>query len=316
VFKDATQQKIEAEYLLYTKLPTNKSLKAIVINCPVNKVVCLSSAYLGFISRLNLDSTIVGIDNGDYINNSIVLKNIQNGKVAELAKAGNINYELVATLNPAVIFTYPRGMDNIIVNNKVVTCNEFLETTPLAQAEWIKFIACFYNEEIKADSIFSAIENKYMRLKKLTDTLKNKPTVLTELSMGDTWFIPGGKSYLSILLKDAGADYLFKNDTSSGSIPLSYEYVYNKALGADYWLNLHLSQTKNDVKQKDNRYIKIKAYTNGNLYNNNNILNSKGGNAFWETGVCSPDEVLSDMIKIFHPQLLPSHNLIYYKKLP
>ncbi|BAL99694.1 MAG: hypothetical protein KatS3mg049_2263 [Caldilinea sp.] len=51
------------------------------------------------------------------------------------------------------------------------------------------------------------------------------------------------------------------------------------------------------------------------MYNNNARLNEYGGNDYWEGGLANPDVVLADLIKIFHPELLPDHELVYYRKL-
>jgi iron complex transport system substrate-binding protein len=40
-----------------------------------------------------------------------------------------------------------------------------------------------------------------------------------------------------------------------------------------------------------------------------------GGNEYFETGPAHPDRILADMISIFHPELLPDHELYYYQKL-
>jgi iron complex transport system substrate-binding protein len=51
------------------------------------------------------------------------------------------------------------------------------------------------------------------------------------------------------------------------------------------------------------------------VYNYNNLVNSAGGNAYFEQGVVEPDIILADLIHILHPEVLPSHKLKYYKKL-
>ena len=51
------------------------------------------------------------------------------------------------------------------------------------------------------------------------------------------------------------------------------------------------------------------------IYNNNERISSGGGNDYYESGPINPQKVLADLIKIFHPELLPDHELYYYKKL-
>ena len=117
------------------------------------------------------------------------------------------------------------------------------------------------------------------------------------------------------LLKNAGADYIFKDNDKTASLSLNIEQVISKAVDADYWVNLHYSNTASDVIKQDKRYGIFNAYKKGNLYNNNALVDETGGNAYWESGLNHPDELLADLIKIFHPNLLPNHTLKYYKQL-
>ena len=120
---------------------------------------------------------------------------------------------------------------------------------------------------------------------------------------------------MATLLKDAGATYIFSDNDKTGGVSLNMEQVINKALHADYWLNLHYANTAADIAKLDKRYELFTAYKKRNLYNNNALLNEAGGNAYWEYGLNHPDELLADLIKIFHPTLLPDHTLKYYKRL-
>ena len=51
------------------------------------------------------------------------------------------------------------------------------------------------------------------------------------------------------------------------------------------------------------------------MFNNNRRTNGIGGNDYWESGITNPHLVLADLIKIFHPDLLPDHDLYYYHPL-
>lgn len=47
---------------------------------------------------------------------------------------------------------------------------------------------------------------------------------------------PGGKSTTGRLYQDAGAAYVWAEDEHSGSIPLSFETVFDRGQDADFWL--------------------------------------------------------------------------------
>src|SRR5690606_5534333 len=103
-----------------------------------------------------------------------------------------------------------------------------------------------------------------------------KPSVFSEIKYGDVWYLPGGKSFMAQLLNDASADYIWKSDSSAGSLPLSFEQVYSKAKDADFWLNLPLIKTKKELLSYENRYSEFKAFKDGKLYNNTKTTNDKG----------------------------------------
>ena len=130
-----------------------------------------------------------------------------------------------------------------------------------------------------------------------------------------TWYVPGCQSYLAQYLADAGAELLCVGN-SFGSIPSSFENIFERAATADYWLNVSQSwQNLQDVIREDSRYSDFKAVQKGNVYNNNARLNKNGGNDYWEGGISNPDLILADLINIFHSELLPNHQLFFYQKL-
>lgn len=127
--------------------------------------------------------------------------------------------------------------------------------------------------------------------------------------------MPGGRSYVARFLADAGAAYLWTDDETTGSIPLDFETVFERAADADFWLNPGSWTSRAEAAAADKRYTQFRAYQTGAMYNNNARLNENGGNDYREGGLANPDVVLADLVKIFHPELLPDHELFYYRKL-
>jgi iron complex transport system substrate-binding protein len=198
---------------------------------------------------------------------------------------------------------------------KVCVNADHLEHTPLGRMEWIKFFAAFFSKSEEADSIFTEAKNEYHRLKALVKTTQNRPEVFVNIRYGDVWFMPGGRSYMSSLLQDAGGKYMWAGDNSTGSMQIDFETVYQKAGAAEYWLNTGSWSSIAEVLRNDQRYGAFKAVKTGNVFNNNKRVNKYGGNDYWESGFLKPQVVLADLISIFHPGLLPDHELFYYQKL-
>lgn len=109
------------------------------------------------------------------------------------------------------------------------------------------------------------ISTKYENIAAKTKSIKKRPTTLTGFNFKGIRYAPGCKSYVAKYLADAGSVYLCAND--SGSIPLSFENVFERAASADYWLNLSQSwQSLEDIIAEDNRYADFAAVKKGNVY--------------------------------------------------
>lgn len=266
---------------------------------------------------------LVGISNSKQVNTASVVEKIKTGQVVEIGNNANVNVEKLLELNPDLVTTFGIGNPDIDSYPKLLEAGlkvainaEYMESSPLGQAEWLKFTALFFNHEAKAAKIFEEIAQQYQTIVSLAKSIKNRPTVFVGFNFKGTWYMPGGNSYVAQYLADAGANYLWKEDKSSGSLPLSFEKVFERAVNADYWLNLSQSwKTRKDLLADDNRYAEFKAVKEKNLYNNNARLNTTGGNDYWESGISNPHLVLSDLIKILHPEILPNHQLKYYRQL-
>jgi len=197
----------------------------------------------------------------------------------------------------------------------VVINAEYLEKHPLGRAEWIKFMALFFNKEKTADSVFAVIEKEYLKTKAVADRAPSKRTVLSGIVYGDAWFLPGGQNYAAKLLRDAGYHYLWDDDSTSGFLELSFESVYEKAHGADFWIGVGSFSSLKEVENADHRYARFKPFQQRQVYSSNLRKGSTGGSEFLELGYLRPDIILKDLMKIAHPELMRGHELYFHKRL-
>lgn len=293
-----------------------------IIEVPAKTIVTMSTTYLPALDELGLLDRLVGVDDTTYVNNPTVLKMAAEGKLASIGYGSGVNVEKVLELAPSLVMTYGSGAPEydahpvlLQAGQKVVINAEWMDTTPLGRAEWLKFIAVFFNQEARAEALFNQIEQDYQQLTALTASVSQKPTVFTGSAYQGTWYMPGGQSFAAAFLRDAGADYLWSDDTSTGSLPLSFEAVFEKAKESDYWLNVGFVGALDDLKGMDARYADFAAFQKGNVWNNDARTNGSGGNDYYESAVIHPERVLADLIFIFHPDLLPNHQLMYYRQV-
>ena len=292
-----------------------------IITVPINTVASLSTTHLPHLAKLEVVDKLVGVSNLKIVNTPEVVEKIKADKIAELGN-NNVKVERLLELNPDLVTTYGTGNPQtdsypklLEAGLKVAINAEYMENTPLGRSEWLKFTALFFNQEEKAEKTFSKISKNYQEIAAKTKAIKKRPKVFTGFNFKGTWYVPGCQSYPAKYLADAGAELLCVGD-SSGSVPSSFEYVFERAVSADYWLNVSQSwQSLEDAIREDSRYGDFQAVKKGNVYNNNARLNDNGGNDYWEGGISNPDVILADLIKIFHPELLPNHQLFFYQKL-
>lgn len=294
---------------------------ATFIQVPVRKNVSLSTTQIGFLQELNLIDSIIAVSDAERIFNKNVHANISSGKTQTIGNYNGINEEKILSLQPSLVFAYSFTEGNSSLPKlkslglKIVLVNDYNEIHPLARAEWVKMIAAFYDREALADSVFSEVEQEYLQLSEMAKGVVQKPDVFCNLPWKEIWYMPSGKSYFAKFIDNAGGNYLWKNDTSSRTLNLDFEAVFARAAQAPIWLNPNSAKNLKEIGAQDSKFQLFKAFKAGEVFNNNRMENAGGGNAFWETGVAKPNIVLKDLIRIFHPELLPNYQLMYYQKL-
>jgi iron complex transport system substrate-binding protein len=304
-----------------TRVPTNHP-GAIVIQIPVQKIVVTSSMHVGMADFAGSADVITGLAEAKYVSSPIVRKNLAAGKVAEVGNGSTMNHELIISMKPDLLMTM--GSPDALFNSykpltgagiPVMMNAEWLETDPLGRSEWVKLMAALLNKEELVNQKFDTLVKEYNHMKAFATAVKEKPEVVVGLPFKGSWFVPDGDSYLTQFLKDAGAKYHWSDVISKGSLGLNFETVAPIALKADFWLNMSNAQTKEEIAAADQRYTQFNPYRKGTMYNCNKRTNDIGANDYWESGAVNPHLILADLISIFHPDLLPGHQLVYYKQL-
>ena len=294
------------------------------------KIVVLSTVFAGFLEILGAQSQIVGLDNINFYSDSILLQQCKQNKTEVIGEEAQIQLEKTLALKPDILICNSENFNTTAIGKrlessgtKIICCNNFKEAHPLARAEWIKLFGAITGKLALADSIFEVVTKSYnatLELAKQQTNLsklegKDKPTVLAEAMFGDTWYVPGGKSYTAQLIEDAGGTYCFSNLQPLFTYPKSLEDVLQLAKDADIWIHIGQYKWREEMLQQDTRYGLFKAFQNKQLFNNNKQENSAGGNAFWEIGVGRPDLILHDLYSIFKSPTSIAGKYNYYTKI-
>jgi iron complex transport system substrate-binding protein len=317
----------KTDTLLYVLIQRNKPVpvfpsNAMVIQIPVEKLVVTSSMHIALAEFAGATDIITGLAESKYVSSPAVRKNLASGKIAEVGNGSTMNHELIVAMKPDLVMTmgspdapFARYQPLIGAGIPVMMNAEWLETDPIGRAEWVKLMAALLNREEMVNQKFEAMVKEYNRIKELAAKVTQKPEVVIGMPFKGTWYVPDGDSYATQFLRDAGASYHWSNVIKTGSLALNFETVAPIALRADFWLNMSNANSKEEIAGIDQRYTRFNPYKKGTLYNSNKRMNDIGANDFWESGAVNPHLILADLVKIFHPEILPDHQLFYYKQL-
>ena len=281
------------------------------------QIVCMSSYYIAMLDALGQVDRIVAVSGIDYVSNPYIIAHKDSIK----DMGPEMNYELLLGLKPDVVLLYGIGDAQTAVTDKLkelsipyMYVGEYLEESPLGKAEWMVALSELTDSREKGIEIFSEIPKRYQTLKDLTASVEQRPTVMFNTPWNDSWIMPSTKSYMAQLVNDAGADYIYKENTSNSSAPIGLETAYGLIQKADYWINVDMASTLDELKAVNPKFTDAKSVREKTAYNNNLRLTATGGNDYWESAVVRPDIVLRDLIHIFHPELV-SDSLYYYRHL-
>ncbi len=308
----------------YALVPRERAGEVIIpkeyqpIEVPLNRVICMTTLQLSPFIKLEMSDKIVGLTSTRFLHNQELNDRFEDGTLSRIGIEGEFDTEVVLSIAPELILIspYKRGGYDAVKDLEIpmLAYLGYKELSALGQAEWIKLVGLLLGAEEQAVNRFQDMESRYHELLNLVRDVEYRPTVLSgELHSGN-WYVVGGKSALAQQFRDAGADYFMKNDLESGGFYVDYESVYAEGHNADFWriVNSFNGQYSYDtLLAADSRYVDFEAYRNRNV-----IYCNLRKVPFYENTPMEPEVVLADLIKIFHPHLLPDHQPHYYTKLP
>ena len=288
-----------------------------IIRTPLSRSMIFSTVHCAMLMDFGKQDCIAGVADLKYIKIPWIQQQVKEGKISDVGDGLSPVIEKIIDQRPDALFLSPfensGGYGKLEdIDIPIVECAEYMETTPLGRAEWLRFYGLLFGCEQKADSLFDAIDKNYNHLKTLV-TQKNRPSVLLDNVTGSVWYVPGGKSTIGQMIQDAGGNYPWAADEHSGSVSLPFENVLEKAGEADVWLFRYSSDhdiTYDELRSEHHGYNQFKSFRNQQVYGCNVDLSP-----FYEETPFRPDWLLNDFIRILHPEQDNLAPLRYYKKL-
>ncbi len=306
----------------YVLLPdTDSSVMSIpsgtVVRVPLKKSLVYSGVHAGAIAELGRISAIKGVADADYFTVADIRDGLKKGLVADVGSSMSPDVEKVTELDPDAILASPyQNAGYGIVEDlgiPVIECADYMEPTPLGRAEWIKLLGVLYGNLSEAENIFGKVKVRYEALvESVENDRQNRPKVITERVINGVWFVPGGRSYMSRLITDAGGVNPWMDTSDKGSLQLDFSSVLDRACDSDIWLIRNLGPLSlGELESSYSLNAEIKAFKDGEVY-------------VADTSTCTlfddfpfhPEKLLKEYIHIFHPELrAEGDTAVYYKRI-
>ncbi|MFW5786288.1 MAG: ABC transporter substrate-binding protein [bacterium] len=310
-------------YLLYPRGLDAPEVDGVdlAVGVPIDSIVTMSTTFLPHLEALGVMESLVAVDSAAYAYNEDVHSMTDDGETAEVGSGPDVDVERLIALDPDLIMVNSYRGDWDVqptleeAGLPVVVNGDWVENRPLGRAEWLLFTALFFDDLETALGVFERIEAEYRRLAALPEDTAERPTVLVNAPYQGDWSVPGGDSYAARFIRDAGGAYVWEENESTGSLFFDVESVYAEAGDADIWINPGVWTSLDQGAAEDERFTEFTAFAKGEVYNNNRRMGPGGGNDYFESGALHPERILADLIRIFHPELLPDRELFYYRKL-
>lgn len=289
-----------------------------VVRTPLRRSIIFTSVHAALADQFAAQKQVAGVADSKYIKVPFVMEGCADGTLVDCGDGMNPLVEKIIDAGADAILLSPfensGGYGRLEdVGIPLIECAEYMEQSPLARAEWMRFYGMLYGKEHEADSLFALVDSSYHALKTLAATSHISRTVLMDKQTGSVWYVPGGRSTIGRMLDDAGARYPFAQDEHSGSLPLPFETVLERSGDADVWLFRYDSQqpiTRQQLLAEQPGYSQLRPVHEDELYGCN-VATSM----FYEESPFRPDLLLQDFIQILHPDLQGLPPLRYYKKL-
>ncbi len=293
-----------------------------IIRIPIESAIAFSSTQWSVFQKLGEIDKIRGVLESNYSRNEELLRLVSEGKIKDVGTSTSVNTEKVIHLQADLILYTPYPTVDYshleeLCNSTMVPFPDYLESHPLGRAEWMKVIGFLCGKEKETTEWFDNVEERYNKLSEICSKENDKPTIFSDLPFENQWYVPGGDSYIAKIFSDAGGDYIWKDNKSTGSLHIDAESVLLKAQNADYWRVINSYDTpftyENLAKEND-LYPLFKAFKEKQLL----VCNVREC-GYFEQSQYEPDILLADFIYHFHPELLTNewenYTPKYFKRL-
>lgn len=179
-----------------------KTLQTVCATKPFKRVVVFTTAHCQLMEYLGVADKIVGVCDAQYILIPDIQRRLRlaegvSGKIADCGSSMSPDIERIIALKPDAILLSPYEGQNLGRIDKlgipVILAADYMETSSLGRAEWMRYFARLFDCAQRGDSLFNVVDANYQSLKAYAAKLPKGKSVLTERKTGAVWYTPRRK---------------------------------------------------------------------------------------------------------------------------
>ncbi len=277
-----------------------------VVHTPLKRAVVSTSVHCGLLVSLGRGEAVRGVCDARYINQPYIRQRLADGTIADCGDGVVPDVEKIIDADADAVLVSPfqnsGGYGRLDRwGRPVIEVADYMETSALGRAEWMKFYGMLFGVEARADSLFSVVERNYKSLVLEAKKAVSRPMVIVDKVEGPVWYVPGGNSTLGRVMADANVNYAFADDKSSGSLQLTFEAVLSRAGKSDVWMYRYSPPQQASyasLLDENKGYSLFLAFQRKNVYACNTI-----STMFYDETPFRPDLLLREFIVVCHPDL-------------
>ncbi len=306
----------------YVLVPTGCALpkelpEGTLLRTPLRRAVAFSSVHAALLQQLNDAQGLLGICDARYIVGDSLKKTVESGRLVDFGASVQPNIEhIIASKADALLVSPIENAGYGLVEKlgvPLIVCADYMETSGLGRAEWMRLFGLLFDCRNEADSLFRIVERDYTEFAALAAKTKRRPLLLYGLKEGAVWYVPGGRSTWAEIFRDAAVNYAFSENESSGSVAMNFEDIFAHSSEADFWM-LKYGRSSNmsytSIAEDFPAYKRLRPWRERRIFGCNTF-----STPYYEDAPFRPDRLLHDLIKMAHPDLLTDSPFHYYSAL-
>jgi iron complex transport system substrate-binding protein len=287
---------------------------ATVVYTPVKRVIAYSTCDVSFLVGFGiLRQVLVGVtkEKNEWTTD-LIRQAMDEGKIVYLGDSSQINFELLKSVQPDIVFTWNADIIPVLEDLKiptVITSTEMAKGLE-AQAEYVKFIAPFFNKEKEGDVFVDKFLKAVDQIKAKSSYAKEKPSVIWGDVYAKRVLVEPNNAWVAQLVGLSGGEYELDDVQGASCLEITLERFFLAGKKADIMFTYRSPKTgintKRQLAVENPMLADIKPMVSGQIYTPREI--------FYES-YHRLDEVMLEIASILQPAVFGPPRYEFFLRL-